>query len=58
LAAITKFAKEMLMHGEQIGVAEAFLIVPGQGLKCIVSDIHHLAENINQKISELKLHHR
>jgi hypothetical protein len=41
-----RFVKEMTPVGEKgndnFGVAEGFLIVPGQGLKCVVSGLEDL----------------
>jgi hypothetical protein len=48
----------MLTEGDQFGVAEAFVIVPGQGLKCVVSGINSLAQNIHTRAKDIMQHNR
>jgi len=49
--AIMKFVKEMTSGKEgheNFGVAEGFLIVPGQGLKCVVSGLENMIQCIHE----------
>jgi hypothetical protein len=46
-----KFVKEITsgMEGhDNFGIAEGFLIVPGQGLKCVVSGLENLTQRVNE----------
>jgi hypothetical protein len=54
-----KFVKEMTSGKEgheNFGVAEGFLIVPGQGLKCVVSGLENMIQRVHEflKSSEQK----
>ncbi|KAG1658461.1 Copper-transporting ATPase 1 [Nymphon striatum] len=51
-AAITKFVKENL-KSEVFGKCENFQAVPGCGLKCVISNIEPMLENINEITSEM-----
>ncbi|CAB3374777.1 Hypothetical predicted protein [Cloeon dipterum] len=52
--AITNYTRELIDEGGHIGLAEEFVVQPGQGLKCVVSDIENLAKRISPKLSYLK----
>lgn len=53
-----KFVKQMTSDIDNYGVAEGFLIVPGQGLKCIVSGLEKLTQNITDFLGGLEFNKR
>ncbi|XP_059484459.1 copper-transporting ATPase 1-like [Neocloeon triangulifer] len=52
--AITNYIKRLVSEVDHLGLAEAFVIIPGQGLKCVVSGVDNLARKITLNLSMLK----